>query len=84
MKLTAEDEAALLEMGHLEEDIPQLRIAARKAKIEYQDGYISHERAVELLGRHTYLTGISRCAFHASALRETPTGETVYFTYRWW
>lgn len=84
MKLTAEDESVLLEIGNLKQDIPQLREAARKAKIEYQNSYISHERAVELLGRRTYLTGISRCAFHASAVRETPTGETVYFTYRWW
>lgn len=84
MKLTAEDEAVLLGMGHPKQDIPQLKDATRKATIKYRNEKISHERAVELLGRRTYLTGISRCAFHASAVRETPDGETVDFYYQWW
>lgn len=84
MKLTAEDEATLLELGHAKQDIPQLKDAARKATIKYRNEKISHERAVELLGRRTYLTGISRCAFHASAVRNTPDGETVDFSYKWW
>lgn len=84
MKLSAEDEALLLDMGHPKQDIRQLQDAARKTTIKYRNEKISHERAIELLGRRTYLTGISRCAFHASAVRETPEGEPVDFYYKWW
>lgn len=84
MKLTRKDEVALMEMGHLEKDLAQLRMAAQKSDIEYEGEKISHKKAIELLGRHVYLTGISRCAFHASAIRQTPEGNVVYFSYKWW
>jgi hypothetical protein len=39
---------------------------------------ISQEKALEILGREEYLSGISRSAFHWSAVRDN-NGETVYF-----
>lgn len=84
MKLNKKDEVALLEMGNLEKDLVQLRMAAQKANIQYEGEKISHQKAIELLGRRVYLTGISRCAFHASAVRQTPEGKVVYFYYKWW
>jgi hypothetical protein len=70
MKLTSEDKALLTKWGHRETDFDQIERATTKTtyKINYKDS-ISAEKAVELLGRETFLSGISRSAFHWSASR---------------
>lgn len=40
---------------------------------------ISREQAIAILGRETYLSGISRSAFHYTTARKTDDGRTVYF-----
>lgn len=81
MKLTEADKEMLLEWGHPESDLPQIEEALKKSKTKYETGgaAISREEAVSLLGRETYLSGISRSAFHYTACRQTPDGKVVYF-----
>lgn len=81
MKLTAQDKEWLREFGHKDEDFPQIEEAAQKQKTTYKLGRqpISREQAIALLGRKTYLSGISRSAFHCTAVRDMDGGRFVYF-----
>lgn len=75
MKLTQDDKSILISFGHKEKDFPQLERAADKpiTKYEYSKGHghepITREQAIELLGRKKWLAGISRSAFHWSAVQ---------------
>ena len=81
MKLTSEDKKVLIEWGHREEDLKQIEEATAKTKTvcEMNGEKISREKAIEILGRKEYLSGISRSAFHWSAGRDNEKGETVSF-----
>lgn len=81
MKLTKEDKRLLQSWGVEERNFAQIEEAlnATKTKYELNGKPISRERAIELLGRKDYLSGIVRSAFHYTAARETQTGETVLF-----
>lgn len=81
MKLTASDKKMLLEWGYAACDFRQIETAGEQSKTKYTlDGEpISREDAVSLLGWRQYLSGLSRSAFHCTAARETPNGQTVYF-----
>lgn len=81
MKLTKEDREWLMSLGHSECDLPQIEDALHAGRTTYSlDGRpISRAQTVQLLGRESYLAGISRSAFHYTAAQPTETGETVYF-----
>lgn len=84
MKLTVSDKELLTAWGHPEKDFPQIEEALQKSKTKYKLGAkpISRDKAIALLGRKVYLSGISRSAFHFTAAREVPnstSGEVVYF-----
>lgn len=84
MKLAESDKELLISWGFAEKDFPQIEEAFQKSKTKYKLGStpISREKAINLLGRERYLSGISRSAFHFSAAREVPnstTGENIYF-----
>ena len=89
MKLTQEDQQLLKEIGHLDDDFPQIKLAMqnRYTKYRYQNKYISRERAIQLLGRRKYICGLSRSAFHWSAAQvvgacNNPEDGVVYFDSR--
>jgi len=77
MKLTEKDEAALLEMNVPAEDIPQIQEAALSKYTRYElykngedkGKSISRDEVIRLLGRKEWLSGLSRSAFHFSAVR---------------
>lgn len=79
MKLTAEDKAMLLDMGHPEGDFGQIEEATGKTTYKWHGKRICREEALNLLGRRMYLSGIARSAFHFTAVRFTPQNEPVYF-----
>ena len=81
MKLTADDKKMLQEWGHPERDFQQIEKAFQKSKTKYKLGSmpISREEAISLLGQKQYLSGITRSAFHYTAVGETPDGRFVYF-----
>lgn len=79
MKLTKSDKELLAFWGFREKDFPQIEEAMKKSKTKYTLGAtpISREKAIALLGRDMYLSGISRSAFHFSAAREVPSKSVV-------
>ena len=84
MKLTGEDKALLRQYGYADEDFPQIELAmqARYTKYKLGNTAISRERALGLLGRRKYLSGIARSAFHYTAARIVGDDEesgVVYF-----
>lgn len=84
MKLTREDKTILKEIGVPDSDFSQIERAASKTNFEHYPkigvGWkISMDKAIELLGRKSFLSGLARSAFHWSAMRETENGDTIYF-----
>lgn len=79
MKLIEADKQTLREWGHLDCDMEQLQRAAIRCKYEGKnDECLDAEDVIKMLGRITWLSGISRAAFHGSAVRDN-NGHSVYF-----
>ncbi len=79
--LTDEDKETLKRYGHDPRDFEQIEQCANKSVyvLDYKES-VPIEKALELLGRETFLSGISRSAFHWTAARETPDGKhSVHF-----
>lgn len=79
MELTQDDKALLLRWGYIECDLAKIEEATQRAIYKYCGKQISRDKAIRLLGRERYLSGISRSAFHYSAARRTDDGQVVYF-----
>jgi hypothetical protein len=79
MKLTSGDKELLIKWGHNEEDLNQIEEAITKTVYEMNGKKITIDKAIDILGRETYLSGISRSAFHWSACRENEKGQEIYF-----
>lgn len=81
MKLSNEERTHLHELGYSDTDVKQIEEVMQVRYTTYTLGSktISRDRAIELLGRKTYLSGIVRSAFHWSAVRITESGENIYF-----
>ena len=77
MKLTAEDKVLLREWGFPDEDFWQIELAMQERYTKYKlDGKtISRERALRLLGRRKYLSGLARSALHYTAARTVGESE---------
>ena len=76
MKLTNKDKKYLLSIGYSENDFEQIGNIAKYTKYEMftkEDESIvttiTQKKAIELLGRNTFLSGLGRTAFHQSAVR---------------
>ena len=86
MKLTKQDKEYLKRLGFENRNFSQIEQATGKTIYTLCDESAGKETqintadAIEMLGRETYLSGISRSAFHCSAVRETGIkGIYVYF-----
>ena len=81
MTLTNEDRAFLISLGYEECDLPQIEDALHASRTTYNlDGEpLTRAQALQLLGRESYLAGISRSAFHFTAAQTAGNGKTVYF-----
>ena len=77
MKLTSEDKDLLRQWGFDDKDFPQIELATQTRYTKYQIGNksISRGRALDLLGRRKYLSGIARSAFHYTAARTVGENE---------
>lgn len=73
--LTKRDKAYLMKIGYLSCDLPYIERAVGSMKYEYWKRHgeekIDRERAITLVGKQAWLSGIGRACFHASAVRET-------------
>lgn len=88
MKFTEFDRAYLREHHHEpDEAIRQIEAAVSKTvyslEIKGKSTKISREKAIEILGRERWLSGMDRSAFHRSSVCSTDDGDkTVYFDSR--
>ncbi len=80
MLLSNNESRRLLLSGFDDDDIKQIEQAMQKSKTTYElDGEkISREQAIYALGRKKYISGITRSAFHRTAIREKD-GKQVFF-----
>ena len=73
MELTNEDNEYLRKLGYEDKDFKQIIMAMKVTTYKLDiGGRISRKRAIELLGRENFLSGISRSAFHYTAYRIVP------------
>lgn len=81
MKLTKTDKEMLLCIGVREEDFAQIQevMQVRYTSYELNGEKISRDKAIEILGRKKFLAGLSRSAFHYTAVSIADSGERVYF-----
>lgn len=88
MKLTEEDKTCLRSLEVPETDWPQIEAVAGKTVYYYAERgqallnrgqRISRAKAVELLGRAWFLSGLARSAFHWTAIRYTSDGDKIFF-----
>lgn len=73
--LSKRDKTYLMKIGYLSSDIPYIETAVGSMKYEYWKRHgeekIDQERAIALVGKQAWLSGIGRACFHASAVRVT-------------
>ena len=75
-QLTNKDKKLLKEWGYSNEDMPQIEEVANVSIITFtykanksQEHIITPQRAIRIIGRRKFLSGLSRAAFHWSAIR---------------
>ena len=84
MRLTKADKEQLKVWGHEEKDMRQLQDAANRTTYSCAPNgsgdckRIGVKKAIEILGREKWLSGISRSAFHWTCARSS-FSKTVYF-----
>lgn len=69
MILTSNDKELLLSWGHTEKDFGQIEEAMSKTIYEEDGKRVSRKRVLEVMSRTEWLSGISRSAFHFTAMR---------------
>lgn len=80
MKLTDTDKQYLIGIGYSEKDFKQIEKAGRMTVYKESCGdaagrKITIARAIGLLGREQFLSGLGRSAFHWSAVRQAEDGK---------
>ena len=79
MKFTEADKAYLIRIGNGEQHLPQIEEATQVVRLTKNGRRISSKRAIEEIGRNEFLSAMSRCAYHRTASRRTPSEETIEF-----
>jgi len=78
MKLTNDDKVYLLTLGYIEKDFSQIERAANIAKYDVSGKFMTRREAIARLGKHVWLNGVARSAFHWSAVRLDKEGIAIY------
>lgn len=83
MKLTRKDKDYLYNRGYSVEDVQQIEDCIKYTKYEDDnENRISRKKAIEILGRETWLSGMGRSAFHYTAYRNNENGMGIFFNSR--
>ena len=82
--LTENDTSLLKSWGYTEIDFSQINAAFGKTTYELigkkgKSTKISAKKAKEILGTETFLSGLSRSAFHFASSRTSENGEQIIF-----
>lgn len=94
-KLTEDDKEELLLLGYLQEDFWQIEQAFKECEFEITDNNIKKgcktrkcgaARAIEVIGRDEFLSGLGRAAFHCTSARYSVDGrfEICFDLRKWW
>lgn len=87
-ELTNEDVKELLDIGVPESYIYQIKQIAKIVKLGYdwnyengtsEGGPISASEAIGIIGKHKFLCGLDRCAFHWTATQSNDDGTVVIY-----
>lgn len=87
-ELTDEDVKELLDIGVPGDDIYQIKQVAKIVKLGYdwdyengtsEGGPISASEAIGIIGKHKFLCGLDRCAFHWTATQSNNDGTVVIY-----
>ena len=96
LSLTDEDKRYLMDsLGHRESDLWQIEQGFKQVKLHITDNDVvigckrwlcKQERAIKAIGRETFLSGLSRASFHATATRYSSDGryEINFDLSHWW
>ena len=84
MTLTKKDKEFLRSIGYQGKDFLQIVYASGGTDYEYNGSKISRKKAIDLLGRHAFLSGLARSAFHWSACQVAEDGSFVLFDSSRW
>ena len=79
MLLSEEHKRYLKKLGNTKKDVEWIECALVMSTFKFRGRRISAEKAIRLLGQENFLSGLSRSAFHWSAVRNTEDGERVMF-----
>ena len=81
VKLTDPDKEQLKNWGFTDQDIKQISVAIGHTVYTFKSERIAADKALDVLGRVAFLSGIGRSAFHFTAAREAKdnSGDVVYF-----
>jgi hypothetical protein len=79
MKFTDTDKAYLIQIGNGERHLPQIEDATQVVRFTMNGRRISSKRAIKEIGRKEFLSAMSRCAYHQTASRRTPTDDAIDF-----
>ena len=93
--LTNEDKTSLLLRGYTEEDFSQIGQGLKEVELDITDNDITKgcktrkcgaKRAIEVIGREEFISGVARASFHATATRDSCDGRyKIFFDLRkWW
>jgi hypothetical protein len=82
-RLSKKQKEYFLSIGHPVKDLLQLNrainISTFKLEVKGENkGFITKDKAIEMLGEETFLSGISRSAFHYTSVREN-NFVSIYF-----
>lgn len=86
MRWRKDDTELLQSWGYSQEDIEQIKEARKFLILTTQNSShdnkeikISINKAIELLGRETFLSGLARASFHWTSVRSSDKDEDVFF-----
>lgn len=77
MKVNENDSQYLLSLGYNRRDIAKIKFAVSQSKYIHGCDIISSDKAVKIVGREAFLSGIAESTFYETALRE-PLDQTDY------
>lgn len=90
-KLTKKDKEYLIECGYSTDDFQQIEEFGQNRDMRYYRSFnhtdegeirISRVKAIELVGREQFISGLARATFHSTAYRPLNDNEGVSFNAR--
>lgn len=79
MRLSEQEKQGLIQSGYRKTELRQIELASSRTRYECGNIEITADEALDILGREKFINGLSRSAFHWSAVQSSEDGRNVYF-----